>query len=137
VPLIIFFALTRNIAKLTSWTYPTHPRLQAAAAILMRSVLFCTITQRRVIILYRCFGITYRSHPQGSRGPRRVDFLSLEDGTDTLSRNVGKRLPLDAALYPRRAQILLHLCFEPHNYWTRVGGRGMTDLQIRGRGVGG
>jgi hypothetical protein len=26
-------------------------------------------------------------------------------GTDTLSRNVGKGLPLDAALYPRRAQI--------------------------------
>jgi hypothetical protein len=34
-----------------------------------------------------------------------LDFLTLEDGTDTLSRNVGKRLPLDAALYSRRAQI--------------------------------
>jgi hypothetical protein len=34
-----------------------------------------------------------------------LDFLTLEDGTDTLSRNVGKGLPLDAALYPRRAQI--------------------------------
>jgi hypothetical protein len=35
-----------------------------------------------------------------------LDFLTLEDGTDTLSRNVGKGLPLDAAWYPRRAQIL-------------------------------
>jgi hypothetical protein len=34
-----------------------------------------------------------------------LDFFTLEDGTDTLSRNVGKGLPLDAALYPRRAQI--------------------------------
>jgi hypothetical protein len=31
--------------------------------------------------------------------------LTLEDGTDTLSRNVGKGLPFDAALYLRRAQI--------------------------------
>jgi hypothetical protein len=30
--------------------------------------------------------------------------LTLEEGTDTLSRNIGKGLPLDAALYPRRAQ---------------------------------
>jgi hypothetical protein len=34
------------------------------------------------------------------------DFLILEDGTDMLSRNVGKQLPSDAAYYPRRAQIL-------------------------------
>jgi hypothetical protein len=34
-----------------------------------------------------------------------LDILTLEDGTDMLSRNVGKRLPLDAALYRRRAQI--------------------------------
>jgi hypothetical protein len=29
----------------------------------------------------------------------------VEDGTDTLARNVGKGLPLDAALYPRTAQM--------------------------------
>jgi hypothetical protein len=58
----------------------------------------------------------YRSHRRGSRslqsftdvsgqriGPilkdqEVLDFLTLEDGTDTLSRNVGKGLPLDAAL---------------------------------------
>jgi hypothetical protein len=36
---------------------------------------------------------------------RVLDFLNLEDGTNTLSRNVGKGLVLDAASYPRRAQI--------------------------------
>jgi hypothetical protein len=34
-----------------------------------------------------------------------LDFLTLEDGTDTLTQNVDKGLPLDAALYHRRAQI--------------------------------
>jgi hypothetical protein len=34
-----------------------------------------------------------------------LDFLTLEDGTDRLYRNVGKLLPLDAAYYPRRAEI--------------------------------
>jgi hypothetical protein len=38
--------------------------------------------------VYRRFRRTYRSHLQGS---------SREDGTDTLSRNVGKHLPHDAA----------------------------------------
>jgi hypothetical protein len=35
-----------------------------------------------------------------------VDFLTLEDGTDTLSRNVSKGLPLNPALYPRRAHLI-------------------------------
>ena len=47
-------------------------------------------TQRRVIILYRRFGTTYHSHLQGPRS------LRLEDGTDSLSRNVGTELPLYA-----------------------------------------
>jgi hypothetical protein len=32
-------------------------------------------------------------------------FLNLEDGTDRLSQNVGKLLPLNAEQYPRSAQI--------------------------------
>jgi hypothetical protein len=67
------------------------------------------ITQRWVVILYRHFGTTYWSHLQESRSPRksprRVLFLDLL--TDTLSRNVGKGLPLDAALYPRRPQFTI------------------------------
>ena len=34
-----------------------------------------------------------------------LGLLTHEDGTDTSSRNVGKQLPHDAALYPRRSQI--------------------------------
>jgi hypothetical protein len=36
---------------------------------------------------------------------QEVHFLTLDDGTDTLSRNVGKALLLDAALNLRTAQI--------------------------------
>jgi hypothetical protein len=51
-----------------------------------------------MVILYRRFGTTYRSHLQGSKSPRRketayylagflffFDFLTPEDGTDMLS----------------------------------------------------
>jgi hypothetical protein len=71
--------------------------LQASAAMQMRSALFWDITQRRVVILYRRFGTTYRSHFQGSRS--LISFLLgiLAPWTDTLSRNVGKWLPFDAA----------------------------------------
>jgi hypothetical protein len=34
-----------------------------------------------------------------------LDFLTLEGGTNTLSRNIGKGLPLDSVLHRRRAQI--------------------------------
>jgi len=44
----------------------------------LRSALFWEITQRMVVIPYRRSGISYR--------------LTLEDGTDRLSRNVGKEL---------------------------------------------
>jgi hypothetical protein len=53
---------------------------------LVRCALFWVITRRLVVIVY--FGL-----------------LTLEDGTDTLSRNVGKQLPHDAAYYPRRVHI--------------------------------
>jgi hypothetical protein len=32
-------------------------------------------------------------------------LLTLEEGTDTLCRNVGEGLPFDAALYHRRTQV--------------------------------
>jgi hypothetical protein len=40
--------------------------------IVVRSALFWDITQRRVVILYRRFGTTFRSHLQGWRSPIRV-----------------------------------------------------------------
>ena len=61
---------------------------QVSAAMLMKSAVFWDITRRRVVIAYRRFG-TKVSVPLG--------LLTREDGTDTLSRNVGKKLPHDVA----------------------------------------
>jgi hypothetical protein len=49
-----------------------------------RELLFWYITQRVVVIPYESFGTTYRCHLQGT----------FEDGSDRLSRNDGKKLPL-------------------------------------------
>jgi hypothetical protein len=40
----------------------------------LRCALFWDITQRRVVILYRRFGTTYRSQLQGLLDPRRWDI---------------------------------------------------------------
>jgi hypothetical protein len=53
------------------------------------SVLFWDIMRRCVVIVYRPFQTTYQSHFQG-------DILTLEDGTDTLSRDFGKQWSHDA-----------------------------------------
>jgi hypothetical protein len=55
-----------------------------------RTALFWVITQRVVVISYRRFGTTYRSRLQVSR----ISSFIPEDGTDMMSRNVGKKLPL-------------------------------------------
>jgi hypothetical protein len=49
------------------------------------ALLFWVITQRVVVIPHGHFGTTYRYRLQGSR---------VEDGTDRLSQNFGKELPL-------------------------------------------
>jgi hypothetical protein len=59
---------------------PATNRLSHGTAMLLWDIM-----HRRVVILYRRFRTTYRSHLDGSRSPRRKDFLTLEDGTDTLS----------------------------------------------------
>jgi hypothetical protein len=88
---------------------------------LMRSALLWDITQRRVVILYRRFGTTHRSYRQLSISTFcfSLDFLTPDDGTDTLSRNVGKGFPLDAAQEPRRAQICSYLLFH-HTFLSKV-----------------
>jgi hypothetical protein len=52
-----------------------YPWFQASAAMPMRLRSFWhrPTAQRRVLILYRRFGTTYRSHIQGSRNPRRKE----------------------------------------------------------------
>jgi hypothetical protein len=51
---------------------------------LMRSALFWDITRRRVVIVAGFLSFL-------------LGLLTREDGTDALSRNVGKQLPHDAA----------------------------------------
>jgi hypothetical protein len=63
----------------------------------LRSALFWDVTQRQVVIVCRRFGITYLSHLEGSRLFLLLDFLILEAGPDTLSRNVDKRSSHDTA----------------------------------------
>jgi hypothetical protein len=53
---------------------------------LTKSALSWDITQRRVVILYRRFATTYRSHLQGSRNLKRR--RKTTGGTDTVSRNL-------------------------------------------------
>ena len=52
----------------------------------LRSALFWGITQRRMAIFYQRLWASIG-----------YIFLTLDDGTDTVSRNVGKGLPFDAA----------------------------------------
>jgi hypothetical protein len=64
---------------------------------LMSSLLFWDVMQLRYVVSYRRFGIVYWSHHQRLSSPRRLlDFLTLADGTDRLSRNVGKESPIYA-----------------------------------------
>jgi len=58
----------------------------------MRTVLFWSIMQQVVVIRYRHFKTAYWSHLQGSKG--QEGFLTFEDGTYRLSKNVGKGVPL-------------------------------------------
>jgi hypothetical protein len=53
----------------------------------MRSSSFVAVTQQTLVVVGRPFGTPDRSHSQGQA------VLKLADGTDKLSRNVGKYLP--------------------------------------------
>jgi hypothetical protein len=70
VKMYIFTFYVRLLAIYSLWYKP------------MGSALFWDITRSGMVILYRRFGTT---------------FLTLEYRTDTLSRNVGTELPLNAA----------------------------------------
>jgi len=41
----------------------------------MKHLLFCDVAQGGLVVGYRRFGSTYRSHLNGSRSPRTVGFL--------------------------------------------------------------
>jgi len=85
----------------------------------MKTALFWVITQRGVILHYRPFGTTYRSHVRESRSWLlttylfRVKILTLEDGTDRLSRNVGKKLTTARCVIPQKIAVLISLSCLP------------------------
>jgi hypothetical protein len=60
-----------------------------------RTAIFWDITQCIMGIPYRRVGASHRSHLHVSI--YLLGFLHLEDGADSLSRNVGKEFPLYAA----------------------------------------
>jgi len=62
----------------------------------MRTALFWVITQRVVVISY-------------------LGFLTPEDGTDRLSRNFGKKLPLVAAYITQKCSVLIYFPAEAKN----------------------
>ena len=64
---------------------------QVSAAKQMRNPFFWVITQRVVVIPYRRFGITYKSHLLGSKAKQKK-ILTPEYWADRLSRNVCKEL---------------------------------------------
>jgi hypothetical protein len=70
----------RDSGMISVFLDETHCRFQASASMLMRSALFWDITRRRVVT----------TDVSGQR-------VKSEVGTDTLSRNVGKQLPHNAA----------------------------------------
>jgi hypothetical protein len=59
----------------------------------VKSVLFWNITQR----ICGNSLLTFWDNKSFSSSRIFLDFLTLEDGTDRLSRNIGKELPLHAA----------------------------------------
>jgi hypothetical protein len=67
---------------------------------ILRTAVSWVITHRVVVIYYRRFATTYRSHTQGSKTFRHnisVPSSGCEDGNDRLFRNVSKKLRLLAA----------------------------------------
>jgi hypothetical protein len=67
----------------------------------MRSAIFWNITQRQ----WQSFTDVSEQHISPVFKSQEVqEFLSLEDGTDILSRNVGKGLPLTLSNTPQESR---------------------------------
>jgi hypothetical protein len=71
------------------------PRFPASTAMLIRSAIFWDVTQRRVVITARTF--PYITYVTACWVSFLLGLSTLEDGMDTLSRNVGKQLPNEEA----------------------------------------
>ena len=71
---IIYFPVLRH-KKITG--QPLHNDMQVATVVYVRSSLFWAIRQRRLEVIYRRFGKTYRSHLIGLLDPCKWDRLVI------------------------------------------------------------
>jgi hypothetical protein len=72
---------------------------------LLRCAFFRVITQRVVVISYRCFGTSYRHHLQGSRIPKKdLDSRILKMGPIACSETSVKNTTV-RCIIPKKAQI--------------------------------
>ena len=74
---------------------PTQSSIQWGPG--LKTALYWVVTQRIVIIFTDVSEQSILPIFKGHRISRVKEFFTLEDGTDRLSRNVGKKLPLLAA----------------------------------------
>ena len=79
-----------------------NPKVKMLYSLLIVSSLFWNFTQHRLVVIDRRFGTIYRSHLQGSSS-----LLTLENGTDRLSRNVGN---YQSTLRKIAEELTSHLC---------------------------
>ena len=77
-----------------------HPDLSLLELIPLRFSLFWDFTLRRTVVSNRRFGKNYGSHLKGSSSP-----LTLEGGTNNLSRKVSNKLSFHVAKNPEGTQI--------------------------------
>jgi hypothetical protein len=54
----------------------------------LRHSLFCQVKQRTLVFGYRHFGVTYQPDFQRVKQSKQLNCLTLEEGTNILSRNV-------------------------------------------------
>ena len=94
------------------WETKEDAWFQASPAMSIRSALFWDFMQHRMVILYRRFGTTYRSHLQGSGNPRGIlaffffYYLEVEDVDRYVvpKRRIGITI-LRCVKYQKRADI--------------------------------
>jgi hypothetical protein len=65
--LLLLQGIKQQFHQNTRICFNQNQRMDNKVYSIMRIVLFGVITQRVVVIPYRCLGTTYRSHLQGSR----------------------------------------------------------------------
>ena len=73
---------------------------------MLRSALFWDFMQHRMVVCYRRFGTTYRSHLQGSSSLRRM-LPTFRDNLSVPSSRASSPRTIYAASYPRLAHISL------------------------------